>query len=150
MTDEQIHRLIDTLQVPKDQVFETHISWVLLKGDFAFKIKKPVKFSFLDFSTSKRRLDALERELKLNSRLSPEIYIGIEDIVENGREITILPEGGSATIDHCLKMKKVNPNLQMDHLLRADEVSSSDIEDLAEVVADFHLGAKVNNDRRQA
>ena len=65
---------------------ETHISWVILCGEYAYKLKKPVNFGFLDFSTLEQRLHYCEEELRLNRRFSPELYL---DVVP----VTGSPEG---------------------------------------------------------
>ena len=62
------------------QVIETHISWILLTGDYAYKIKKPLDLGFLDFSTLDKRLAACQEEVRLNRRLAPDIYIGVVPI----------------------------------------------------------------------
>jgi aminoglycoside phosphotransferase family enzyme len=59
------------------QLIETHISWVLLAGDYAYKIKKPVDLGFLDFSTLALRREACEEEVRLNRRLAPDYYLGV-------------------------------------------------------------------------
>jgi len=62
------------------ELIETHISWVILTGDFAYKIKKPVNFGFLDFSTLNKRQHYCEQELRLNRRLAPTIYLDVVSI----------------------------------------------------------------------
>ncbi|WP_180128394.1 hypothetical protein [Rhodoferax sp. BLA1] len=64
-------------EVVRVDLVETHISWVLLAGDFAYKIKKPVKLAFLDFSTLALRQQACLDELRLNRRLAPDIYLDV-------------------------------------------------------------------------
>ena len=59
------------------ELIETHISWVILTGDFAYKIKKPVNFGFLDFSTLEKRKQFCEQEITLNSRLAADIYLNV-------------------------------------------------------------------------
>ena len=66
------------------QVAETHISTVMFVGDRAYKLLKPVTTSFLDQSTTALRLGAVDRELELNSRLAPDVYLGTADVVEHG------------------------------------------------------------------
>src|SRR5215469_8293497 len=64
------------------QLIETHISWVILAGEFVYKLRKPVDFGFLDFTTlQQRRLDC-EAEVDLNRRLCPDLYLGVVDVVE--------------------------------------------------------------------
>jgi aminoglycoside phosphotransferase family enzyme len=61
-------------------VRETHIGVVFLIGELAYKLKKPVRTAFLDFSTRQRRLDACRREVELNRRLAPDVYLGVADV----------------------------------------------------------------------
>src|SRR3989338_3049158 len=63
--------------VGKVQLAETHISWVLLTGDYAYKLKKPVNLGFLDFSTLALRQQACADEVRLNRRLAPDYYLGV-------------------------------------------------------------------------
>jgi len=69
----------DAYDHPDDAIrlTETHISWVILAGDFAYKIKKPVNFGFLDFSTLEQRRFFCEEELRLNRRYAPELYLAV-------------------------------------------------------------------------
>ena len=66
------------------EVRETHISWVFLTADRAYKLLKPITTSFLDFGSSERRCAAAEREVELNRRVAPDVYLGLADLVENG------------------------------------------------------------------
>ena len=81
-------RLISALQraeayshtVETITLFETHISWVLLTGEYVYKIKKPVNFGFLDFSTLEKRRFYCEEELRVNRRLAPQLYLAVVPI----------------------------------------------------------------------
>ncbi|MDT8282583.1 MAG: aminoglycoside phosphotransferase, partial [Gammaproteobacteria bacterium] len=88
--------------VKKIQLIETHISWVILTGDFAYKIKKPVNFGFLNFSTLEKRRQFCELELKLNSRLAPDIYIDVVSITGTELEPKIANSG--RVIEYAVKM----------------------------------------------
>src|SRR4051794_4276625 len=66
------------------RLIETHISWVVLAGDFAYKLRKPVNFGFLDFSTLERRRADCEAEVTLNRALCPDLYLGVIDVVQGG------------------------------------------------------------------
>jgi aminoglycoside phosphotransferase family enzyme len=63
------------------ELIETHISWIFLTDEFAYKLKKPVRFDFLDFSTAELRREACENEVKLNRRLAPGVYLGVVPVV---------------------------------------------------------------------
>ncbi len=119
---------------------ETHISWVLMGKDRVFKIKKPVRFSFLDFSTFERRRFFCEEEVRLNRRLSPDVYLGVVAITEGGGRPAI---GGSGeAIDHAVEMKRLDESKKMDSLLAEGKVGEGDVEGLARIVAAFHEKAE--------
>ncbi|HVX26000.1 MAG TPA: hypothetical protein VHB70_06645, partial [Parafilimonas sp.] len=81
MNRENINRLINNGSFPLEtdsvDLIETHISWVIICDDFVYKIKKPIKYSFLDFSTLEKRKFYCEREVELNNRLTKNIYLGV-------------------------------------------------------------------------
>jgi aminoglycoside phosphotransferase family enzyme len=114
------------------QLIETHISWVLL-GEYVYKIKKPVKFSFLDFSTLEKRKHFCEEEVRLNRRLSHDVYIGVVPIAKNGG---IMLEGEGKAIGYAVKMKRLEN--KMDDLLKQGKVTASQVTEIAAIVADFH------------
>lgn len=120
---------------------ETHISWVLFTADFVLKIKKPIKLTFLDFSTLELRNYFCEQEVKLNSRFS-KIYLGVEAIRRNG-ETWIIGNGGLHVLDYGVVMCKQETAFQMDRLLAKNQVSKEVISQLARQVADFHKKAEV-------
>ncbi|MBK9017313.1 MAG: phosphotransferase [Saprospiraceae bacterium] len=119
------------------RLVETHISWVILTPDFAFKIKKPVRFDFLDFSTQALRHKFCEAELQLNRRLAPDTYLGVLPIgTKNGQwQIGGEPE---ETFDFAVWMRRENDSLQLDTLLRAGKVVPDDLRKLAHQLAVFH------------
>ena len=79
------------------RVVETHISWVLLTGQFAYKVKKPVVFPFLDFSTLGRRQHFCDEELRLNRRMAPELYLDVVPITGSAESPRI--DGSGDVID---------------------------------------------------
>lgn len=121
---------------------ETHISWVLLTDNYAFKIKRPVKFSFLDFSTLEKRKFFCNKELELNSRLAPEMYIRVipikNDVLqtkENNKDDDI--------IDYAVQMKRMDNAREMDKLLKKNKVKESQLEKLAKKIASFHKNTDI-------
>ncbi|WAC13341.1 hypothetical protein [Dyadobacter pollutisoli] len=123
------------------QLQETHISWILLTDTLAFKIKKPVKLSFLDFSELSTRKALCEKELDLNKRFSP-IYLKVLPVTshENGFEI-----GGlhGKPVDYTLMMKRLSTEKRMDHLLSKEKIGSNEMIALAEKIAQMHRDAPV-------
>lgn len=123
------------------RVLETHISWVILTANFAFKIKKPLRFSFLDFSTLERRRHYCQREVELNRRLT-DIYLDVVPI--HRRDVgLVLGGGGAAPLDYAVRMRKMDPALEMSRMLAKGRVSPPAIEALADMLAGFHATATV-------
>src|SRR4030042_6217228 len=81
------------------RLVQTHISWIFLTGNHVYKVKKPVNFTFLDFSTLEKRKFYCERELELNRRLAPDMYIEVVPINEFGGEIRIKGKGNTIEYD---------------------------------------------------
>lgn len=123
------------------EVIETHISWVLLTGPYAYKIKKPVNLGFLDFSTlEKRRFFCLE-ELRLNRRLAPDLYVDVVPITGAVRAPSV--GGAGPAIEYAVKMRQFPHEAQLDRMLARGEVSREHIDALAREVAAFHARAAV-------
>ncbi len=138
MERKQIDALIES---GKYELVETHISWLLLDGKNAYKIKKPLKFSFLDFSTLEKRKFFCEEEVRLNKRLSPDVYIGTVAITKTRDKINFGEAG--EILDYAVKMKRLDQKTMMDKNLREGKVGEAEIRKLAAIVADFHRKAEV-------
>lgn len=124
----------------RGKVEETHISWVILTRRFAFKIKKPVKLAFLDFSTLELRKQQCERELVLNRRFS-DIYLSVSPIRRlDGRWIIGGDDG--AVLDYCVVMRRMAVSKRLDNVLRKGNVSERSIRSLASTIAFFHRKAQ--------
>ncbi len=120
---------------------ETHISWVLLTGRYAYKIKKPLDLGFLDFSTLDKRRHFCEEELRLNRRLAPEIYLAVVPITGTPDDPHL---GGTGTpIEHAVKMVQFPQEAQLDRVLARGALRPEHIDDLAARIADFHRHAAV-------
>lgn len=120
---------------------ETHISWVLLAGAFAYKVKKPVNFGFLDFSTYERRLAACAEEVRLNRRLCPDVYLGLRQIVrERGRyRIVPVPEDGtSPSGEPVVWMRRLPAGGMLPAMLERHAASPRLVERIATTLARFH------------
>lgn len=125
----------------KGKLIETHISWVILTKDYAFKIKKPIKYNFLDFSTQEKRMHYCNREVELNSRLT-NIYLDVQPIITGQGSISI-GLGDGETIGHAVRMKRMDTAKEMDKMLIANKVDRTHVQRIAEKVAGFHAGAQV-------
>jgi aminoglycoside phosphotransferase family enzyme len=117
-------------------LIETHISWVLLGEKLAYKIKKPVRFSFLDFSTLDRRRFFCEEEVRLNRRLAGDVYIGAVPLFLDGGRLSFAGSGDAA--EYAVKMKRLDGERMMDRMLASGTLGEEDVRRLAGVVADFH------------
>jgi aminoglycoside phosphotransferase family enzyme/predicted kinase len=118
---------------------ETHVSWVILTGQYAYKVKKPVKFDFIDASTLARRHRLCEEELRLNRRLAPELYIGVVAITrDDGR---LMVGGRGEAIEFAIRMQQFDAAAELPQLLAHSDVSAAEIATLGESLARFHLQA---------
>lgn len=114
------------------RLIETHISWVLLTGEYAYKIKKPVNFGFLDFSTLEKRRFFCQEELRLNQRLAAEWYLDVVPITGQPEHPEM--DGTGEAIEYAVKMRQF-PSLQT---LKEAQLSVDEIDQIASIVADFH------------
>ena len=95
---------------------ETHISHLFLTGTHVYKVKKPVDFGFLDFTTLEKRRFYCHREVELNRRLSPEVYLGVVEIREQAGSFII--EGPGRPVEYAVKMLQLPRERSMNRLLR--------------------------------
>ncbi len=145
MTDTDIRTLIERRawpgRSPLVALYETHISWVIVTADFAWKIKKPVRFSFLDFSALERRKHFCQREVVLNNRLSHGIYLGVVP-VRQGRQGLCIGGAEGEIVDYAVQMKTLPAERRMDLMVRQGQVNDAHVRALAEVLAGFHHRAQ--------
>ncbi len=137
-------RLIEALRSPlaydhsveQVEVLETHISWVLLAGEFAYKIKKPVRLEFVDFSTLERRRHFCYEELRLNRRLAPMLYLAVLPIsgAPDGPKIN----GPGAPQEWTVQMRRFPQEALLARLVEQDRLTQHHIDQLARRVAEFH------------
>jgi len=142
MNRSQIEHLVKNGKFPSAYKFvellETHISWVILCDEIVYKIKKPVKFDFLDFSTPQKREFYCHEEVVLNRRLAKDIYQSVVYIHDNNGKFEISLQEPENTIDYAVMMKKMNPDKRMDKLLRSNKVSLEQIDQIAKTLKEFH------------
>lgn len=120
------------------RVIQTHISWVCLAGDFAYKIKKPVDFGFLDFSTLARRKALCAAELELNRRFAPDLYIAVVPIVRVNGAVRVGGEGDA--IEWAVQMRRFPQEAQLDACLDRGALTGADLAAFAVQLADIHEG----------
>lgn len=143
MTHAEVQALIrdNPQMLPEAELVETHISWIILGEKLVYKLKKPVSFSFLNFSTLEKRKFFCERELKLNRRLTSGIYLDVIPLFRNGEALSFQEEG--TIIDYAVKMKRLNSDRQMNLLLEKDLVTQDHLDQLAEQLANFHMSTEM-------
>lgn len=112
-------------------IHETHVGVVMLVGDRAFKLKKPVDLGFVDFRAREDRLSTCRREVELNQRLAADVYLGVADVHA--------PDGQPC--DHLVVMRRMPADRSLAALIEAGEPVEDALRDLARLIADFHAGA---------
>jgi hypothetical protein len=127
--------------VTRFRVIETHISWVVLTGSFAYKIKKPVRYDFLDASTLARRRELCKEELRLNRRLAPDLYVDVLPLTREGGQLKV--GGPGSAVEYAVRMREFDPCEELATQLDAGKVWLSDVRALAIKIAEFHRHAAV-------
>jgi uncharacterized protein len=117
-------------------IVETHISWVLLTGKYAYKIKKPVNFGFLDFSTLEKRRFFCHEELRLNRRLAADLYLDVVPIT--GTLDNPKMGGAGEAIEYAVKMIQFPAGLTLSELAESGRLGSDEIDQIISIIADFH------------
>ncbi|ESR23993.1 hypothetical protein [Lutibaculum baratangense] len=121
----------------KVSVIETHMSFVFLSGETAYKLKKPVCFPFLDFTTLAAREANCREEVRLNRRLAPDVYRGVRPLVSDGQDRLHL--GGEGTVvDWLVEMRRLPADRMLDRLLAARSVGAEEVEQLGRVLSAFY------------
>jgi aminoglycoside phosphotransferase family enzyme/predicted kinase len=152
MQQEELYTLLSNPALYPDKpkkvtTIHTHISFVILTGRYAYKVKKPVNFGFLDFSTLKKRKHYCQQEIKLNRRLSKDIYLDVVPITrtDNARTDKGIKLGGKGkVIDYAVKMRQLPQAAIMTEQLRKGKVTRAAIARLAKIIANFHKSAATN------
>ncbi|MCB0397571.1 MAG: AAA family ATPase [Flavobacteriales bacterium] len=111
---------------------ETHVSIVLITPSFTYKLKKPVTFSFLDFSTKEKRKFFCEEEVRLNRRLCNDVYLGVSEVAQDGK-----------TVDYAVKMRTLKRELEMVKWMKEGRVTEDQVTSIARKIARFHREAEV-------
>jgi aminoglycoside phosphotransferase family enzyme/predicted kinase len=141
-------RLIEALSDPAAypgpvgavEVRHTHISVVFLAGPHAYKVKKPVEFGFLDFSTPAKRRHDCEEEVRLNRRLAPDVYLGVVAVTQSDAGVRV--EGGGEVVEWAVKMRRLPDEATLQDRLHRGEVGVEVVEALARKIAAFHARAE--------
>ena len=148
-----ISALIEQMQKPEFyphpitepiQLIQTHVSYVLLAGDYAYKLKKAVNFGFLDFSSLEKRKHFCEEEIRMNRAIAPEIYLDLVAITETKPGEWILGGEGKA-VEYAVKMQRFPQENLFSELFASGKLTEKYLEELGEKVAEFHDLALTND-----
>lgn len=145
---ETMASLIDDLQDPgllpdsteKVSIVQTHISMVFVADEFVYKVKKPVNFGFLDFSTLEKRRYYCYQEVKLNRRLSRGLYIDVLPITFDGKTYS-MRGGNGQVVEYAVKMKRIPDEMLMKSLFERGKLTRGHIRRIAQVIVRFHQNA---------
>jgi uncharacterized protein len=118
---------------------ETHTAWVLLAGDAALKIKKPVRLAFVDYSTLERRLEACRHEVEINAPLAPGLYRGVRPLLPGGRLGPFGPHPDA--VEYAVEMRRFDEGATMAALLDAGRLTAGQVDAVAARIARFHAEA---------
>lgn len=124
------------------ELIQTHISYVLLTGDFAYKLKKPVDFGFLNYSTLELRSHFCQEEIRLNQRGAAELYLEVVSITQNGDKYQI--GGDGEVVEYAVKMRQFDEETLFTNLLAAGKLTPELILELGRTVARYHASAATN------
>jgi uncharacterized protein len=123
---------------------QTHMSWVFLAGEYVFKVKKAVRFPFVDCSTLALRYRLCREEVRLNRRLAPDVYLGVFPIVRSGSAFGLGDEArrfDPTVVEYAVKMRRLPAERMLDRMVSRGEVGSERIRSIARKLADFHAQA---------
>jgi len=126
-------------EVGQVELVETHISWVFLAGEYAYKIKKPVDFGFLDFTTLAKRHHYCEEEVRLNRSWAPNLYLEVVPITVVDGKPCIAGEG--TPIEYAVRMRQFPYDMRLDRQLAIGDLRGEDMLELATEIARQHLNA---------
>ncbi|HET7679773.1 MAG TPA: hypothetical protein VFK79_06515 [Xanthobacteraceae bacterium] len=118
---------------------ETHMSWVFLAGDTVYKLKKPVRFSYLNFSTLERRRAACQAELRLNRRLAPDVYLDVVPLTLSAGGLSI--GGDGLTVDWLVAMRRLNESQTLENAILEQRVQPRQLDRLAATLVKFYRQA---------
>ncbi|HWC66918.1 MAG TPA: hypothetical protein VG478_02540, partial [Acidimicrobiales bacterium] len=121
---------------PGAEIVETHVSTVVFEGDVAHKRKRPVHFAFVDLSTPERRAEVCQREIEVNRRFSPDVYLGVEDVVDAAGNV----------VDHAVLMRRMPSERRLSTLVAQRQDVRSCLRVVARQMAAAHAGAAVSDE----
>jgi aminoglycoside phosphotransferase family enzyme/predicted kinase len=123
------------------QLVETHISWILLTGEFAYKIKRPVHYPFVDLRSAERRAFLCHEEVRLNRRFAGELYLGVSRITSSDAEVRM--DGSGLVIEHAVKMRQFRREDELDRLLETLHIGSGELAEFGRDLARIHANLPI-------
>jgi uncharacterized protein len=124
------------------KLMQTHASYVLLTGDFAYKLKKPVNFGFLDYSNVAKRQHFCQEEIRLNQRGAKELYLAVVAISKQGDRYQFGNDG--EIVDYAVKMVQFPQANLLSNMFESGGIQMGDVEEMGRVIADFHAQSQTN------
>ena len=124
------------------EVRETHISWVFLAGDRAYKLKKPLVLPFLDYGTAQRRREMCREEVRLNRRLAPDLYLGVRSVAATAEGLGIAAEDHPRAVDYLVEMRRYHEGRTVAAKLERGELRQDEVVAVAHALARFHAHAR--------
>jgi uncharacterized protein len=137
--DTLVRNLLSTLGGSAENLIQTHISSVMTLGDSVYKLKKPVDFGFLDYSTLARRKHFCEEEMRINSRFAPQLYVGVVPVT-GSIEHPVLDGEGEA-IEYAVKMRRFDAAARLDIVVARQGLSDDQCDAIADTASAMHDGA---------
>jgi len=124
------------------ELMQTHASYVLLTGDFVYKLKKPVNFGFLDYSTVAKRQHFCQEEIRLNQRGAKELYLAVLPVAKQGDKYHL--GSGGEIVDYAVKMVQFPQENLLSNMFESGTITTEDVEEMGRVVAGFHANAQTS------
>lgn len=152
---EHVKKVIDALskkevypeKVDNIELIHTAVSYIFLTGNHAYKLNKPLNLGFLDYTNLEKRKEILEKELKLNSLLCPDLYKEVLPITEKKNKIQI--GGDGKVIEYALKMKQFSQDGILSNKLKQNKVKEEEMLKVAKIISDFHKKTPSNQEIRE-
>ncbi|UCC90982.1 MAG: hypothetical protein JSW24_02195 [Dehalococcoidia bacterium] len=124
------------------ELMQTQMSFVFLTDNYVYKVKKPVNLGYLDYTTLEKRQLYCHREVELNRRLCPDVYLGVVPITQDKNNFSVGGQGEA--IEYAVKMRRLPQEAMMDVLLTNNQVSPAMVTNVAQKLVDFHQNAETN------
>lgn len=144
-----INRMLEAAAYPHSaadlQMIETHLSWVFLAGEFAYKVRKPVKLDFVDFSSLAARQADCEEEYRLNRRLTSDLYLGVVPISHDSATGAVHVNGQGKPIEYAVRMRRFAQQDVLSAMALDGRLGPHEIDAMADLIADFHTAAPIAN-----